>query len=454
VEAGPSQGFKCEHPDCNRVFRTKSGRGVHLNHAHKDWSDSRLLKESCPKAKKSRWTEEEKRLLARRVAALTLESESKILAINQALAPFFPDRTIEAIKGIRKKVEHQRLVSELINEITQKTDDPSSTLDTSQSDPEMERVEKNNSKDQELEIRTYIHSLADIDIVGINVKALNDICNKIMHLEKQALSEMIEMYVRDILPPNYRNKNQREHTSTKLSSKKMRRKKYARVQHLWAKDRTRAWKAIDADRLEKSEKLIPINILEPYWRALVTIETDAMPEDRKSESVRHDLWDPILEIELRRAFPPNKSAPGPDGITVREIKQTPVSVLHRIFNIFMVRGGLPEFLLKSRTIFIDKKKDPTSPADLRPISITPVLTRYFHEIIANRLRTVEIDERQRAFTNADGCSENICLLDVALRHARRTLGSVYLASTDIAKAYDSVSFKALERTMLLKGLPP
>ncbi|KAF7272499.1 hypothetical protein GWI33_014717 [Rhynchophorus ferrugineus] len=108
----------------------------------------------------------------------------------------------------------------------------------------------------------------------------------------------------------------------------------------------------------------------------------------------------------------------------------------------MVCASLPDFLLRSRTIFIDKKKGPTSPADLRPISITPVLTRCFHKVIANRLRLVGIDERQRAFTNADDCSEDISLLDMALWHARRTLGSVYVASTDIAKAYDSVSFSS------------
>ncbi|KAF7274737.1 hypothetical protein GWI33_012591 [Rhynchophorus ferrugineus] len=91
----------------------------------------------------------------------------------------------------------------------------------------------------------------------------------------------------------------------------------------------------------------------------------AIVQDHECENnTRYDLWDPILDIELRRTFTPNKSAAGPDGITVRELKQIPVSVLHRFFNIFTVCGSLPDFLLRSRTIFLDKKEDSTNPADL------------------------------------------------------------------------------------------
>ncbi|KAF7268860.1 hypothetical protein GWI33_018056 [Rhynchophorus ferrugineus] len=54
---GPSQGYKCKHPDCNGVFSTKSGRGVHMNAAQKDWKNCRLLCGEAtmrPKVKKSR----------------------------------------------------------------------------------------------------------------------------------------------------------------------------------------------------------------------------------------------------------------------------------------------------------------------------------------------------------------------------------------------------------------
>ncbi|KAF7271152.1 hypothetical protein GWI33_015943 [Rhynchophorus ferrugineus] len=91
--------------------------------------------------------------------------------MNQALAPFFPEKSLEAIKIMRKEVKHQKIA------------EPLPSLETSQSDLVIERAEES-SENQELNIRTYIHSLPDID--GINVKPLNEMCN-IMYLDDQTI---------------------------------------------------------------------------------------------------------------------------------------------------------------------------------------------------------------------------------------------------------------------------
>ena len=37
--------FHCEFPDCGRVFKTKTGRGVHHQKVHKDWYDAKQPRE-------------------------------------------------------------------------------------------------------------------------------------------------------------------------------------------------------------------------------------------------------------------------------------------------------------------------------------------------------------------------------------------------------------------------
>ena len=111
-------------------------------------------------------------------------------------------------------------------------------------------------------------------------------------------------------------------------------------------------------------------------------------------------------------------------------------------------------MTESRTTLIPKKKNAADPGDYRPITISPVLVRTLHKAIANRLKVIKLDERQRAFRDVDGCSDNIYLVDLALRYHRQKHKPLYLTSIDIAKAYDSVTFEALEEVMYAKGFPP
>ena len=111
-------------------------------------------------------------------------------------------------------------------------------------------------------------------------------------------------------------------------------------------------------------------------------------------------------------------------------------------------------MTESRTTLIPKKKNAADPGDYRPITISPVLVRTLHKAIANRLKVIKLDERQRAFRDVDGCSDNIYLLDLALRYHRQKHKQLYLTSIDIAKVYDWITFEALEEVMYAKGFPP
>lgn len=68
---------------------------------------------------------------------------------------------------------------------------------------------------------------------------------------------------------------------------------------------------------------------------------------------------------------------------------------------------------------------------------------------------VQIDSRQRALQPIDGCSENTFKLDYALKYHRQNFREMFLVSLDVAKAFDTVSHKALidtmESNMFMKG---
>ena len=442
--------YECEYPGCSRVFTKKTGRGVHYNAAHKDWYEEKKIRENQG-GSKARWSDEEKRLLARREAQLQFDGERTgqlVRFMNMALEREIPNRTRDSIQSIRRKQEHKDLVSQYLTEIRQQHQ--AEGIPEPHSPPTQQLRE-----DDDNILRRYVSNLGPINIGEHREDYLNAICADILDIDVVELRDRISLYIRSILPLKPRGIRGLgpEISLETLPRKRKRRRLYAKSQQLWQKDRGACWKAIDSDQLSAGPPDVPRNIMEPYWRAVVTRDSGATPGLRPNAEVRNDLWSPVTKEEIQKSFPRKRSASGPDGVTVVAVKAIPLPILHRILNIFMICGGLPDFLLVSRTVFIPKKKDSMEPGDFRPITISPVLIRLFHKVLANRLKTVSVDERQRAFRDTDGCSDNIFLLDLALRYTRRRISPLFMASTDVAKAFDSVSFQALREVMLAKGLP-
>lgn len=117
-----------------------------------------------------------------------------------------------------------------------------------------------------------------------------------------------------------------------------------------------------------------------------------------------------------------------------------------------------EFLIDSRTIFIPKKEDVSSPTDLRPISIASVVLRHHNKILAKRLSLALedcLDEFQFGFRPFDGIAKGLTTLDSILKNSKMNLEGLSLASIDLRKAFDSISHQAirvtLEKFILPKG---
>ncbi|GBO13732.1 Retrovirus-related Pol polyprotein from type-2 retrotransposable element R2DM [Araneus ventricosus] len=75
--------------------------------------------------------------------------------------------------------------------------------------------------------------------------------------------------------------------------------------------------------------------------------------------------------------------------------------------------------------------------------------------MAQRLnKYANLANEQRGFIPDDGVAQNIFLLDFVLRHAHEKCRATYIASIDIAKAFDSVSFVSVFAALTEKGIHP
>lgn len=428
---------------------------MHYVRAHKVWRDQQIERLDTEKRLdtnkiiKDRWTIEEKKMLAREEATLNIKqrNDGKRLYINQALNKIFGNRTIESIKGIRKRLSHKGRVQQVLEEGSSSSEDENNSFQDTISEE---------SEDHEL--RSYVANLDDFETKDYNYEMLHNLCRNIHRYDTDIISDIIATYIRETFPPKNKIKRKNKiistNSMTNMSKRRKRKIIYAITQKLWKKDRSRCWKAIEAEQLGAANPVIDRDIIEPYWKKLMTRNLNRSPNLTNKNCETFDyLWKPIDMDEIVNCFPPRNTAPGPDGMNARILRSIPLQILIRILNIFMICGKVPEQLLKSKTILIPKNKSPKNPGEFRPITISSVMVRLFHRVLAKRLNTIKIDERQRAFRDTDGCNDNIFILDMVLRYQYHARKEVFIASTDIAKAFDSVSFEALQTVMVNKGIP-
>jgi len=94
------------------------------------------------------------------------------------------------------------------------------------------------------------------------------------------------------------------------------------------------------------------------------------------------------------------------------------------------------------------------PAKFRPLSISSVLIRHLHKILAMRMVSCGLlDERQRGFIKADGTTENVFALSAMIAVTRERLNPLFVMILDVRKAFDMVSHETIYGAMETKGVP-
>lgn len=444
----PILAYPCRMPGCERSFTTSKGRGVHEQRTHKNWHDERQVQHI--EHRKAPWSNEEAALLARQEAKLTIEGTR---FINQALLPYFPNRTLEAIKGQRRNIKHKDMVIQLIHEIEQE----------SESDLHLETPVENQAQEEGTDLIDKIielfAELTPLNTAGFKIDHLNQICRNLKVWSITRIFEELEIYLLDVFPPPSKTRIRKNNANTGKdnrnrmpTNRQKRRADYARIQRAWQKNPCDCLRTILKD---KTTDLTPgKGIMLPYWKNVMSGSNNITPGVTESPQVINALWGPIRPNEIKEAVPELSSAPGPDGLTARQLRAVPLGILTRILNLFLMCGKLPKHLLESKTVMIPKKDGASEPGEFRPITVSSVITRTFHKALARRLmQLVKLDSRQKAFVPVDGCAENTFKLDLILKYHRQHFKPLYLASVDIAKAFDSVTHQTIHDTLVTKGLP-
>ena len=378
-------------------------------------------------------------MLARKEAELILQG---VTFINQALAGEFPDRTFDSIKSHRKSLTYKQLMQEYTRRLRQVVD---------QGTPPSPRAPERGLDEG---ILRFLAELTDLDTREYNAEHLKRICRELPRRPKEDIAVEIATYIRSLFPLAQQRGPRRERpVERNLSKRKQRRIEYAKVQKLYRKNRSLCLRKILKDVV--GNNTLPHDLMEPYWRTVMTAESHVTPGvERLLDRDMSSLWDPIKSHEIKNALPDNGTAPGPDGVEAKQLRSVSLNILVRVYNVLLYVGRLPEELMKSRTTMIPKKQEQDSPGDFRPIAVASVVTRVLNKILATRLLdSIPLDDRQKAFRDLDGCAEGIMKLDMVIKTCKSRFRSLFIASIDMRKAFDSVSHQAIFDTLKSFGVP-
>jgi len=390
--------------------------------------------------------------------------------LNQHLLAVVPNRTLDAIKGMRKNGEYRRLVAAALEDLSATSGETSilsgggsSPLASPQSPAAISTHGSPASSphtpsspgwgDAYGSFAGAIRALIPVveAIQGWSSHALVRIGSDVLDGRRSA--DAIGPWLSGVFPPDAPRLRPPRRTIVNPGRKARRRAEYARVQRLFRSQMSRIAREI-LDGAPVADVTPDVRQMAEHWGPFVA-QASAPVEAAPRIPPKPELlgtWSPISCEEVAATNLPLNSAPGLDGISVRLWRAVPSSIKALLFNIVLHCGGFPASLLVSRTVFIPKGGVCSQPGDFRPISITSVAVRHLHKILAQRLRESRIvDLRQRCFD--DGCGENVAVLASLLMDARSRRRELHAASLDFAKAFDSVSHGAITNALAGLGLP-
>lgn len=441
----PAETYPCPH--CDRSFASKTGLGVHKNKRHPIEYNRDL---HVPNAK-ARWTTEETALLAQEEARALKE---RVRFINPHLAKVFKHRTLDAIKSHRRGTAYQELVKQAMTKLS----NLDSTTLQDQHDITHERSELHNDMTEpglhtfQINIIEHMSDLLKRARPSTNW-GLTFLIGHINNIIKGNNNSIPDDYFDEYVFTGARSsRGPRRHTPRTKRTKTH--STYKQLQFLFKKNRSKCAQQVLNPSVAQPGS-VNVEGLKDFWTAVFTTVTpQPVPELVEPTNALYDVLRPITIDEIKQAKLKAGSAPGPDGMTVKQLNTIPSWALAVMFNSFLLKRDLPKRLKLSRTRLIPKKDIITGPGDFRPITLTPVMLRLFHRVLAKRLMTnVTINDMQRGFIPSDGCYENTALLYELMRKAREKHQTLHVAFLDVKKAFDSVSMAAIARALVAKGLP-
>ncbi|GAA47270.1 retrovirus-related Pol polyprotein from type-1 retrotransposable element R2 [Clonorchis sinensis] len=234
-----------------------------------------------------------------------------------------------------------------------------------------------------------------------------------------------------------------------VNRKQIRRANYAAIQTLYHQRRKDAASAVldgSWKDLYKGNCGLPPDA-EQYWKQVLSAPKHV--DSRPSRVIVPSDWsliEPITGEEVGRTVRSmGNSSPGLDKLTPRMLRRFNANVLAGYFNLLLLAGGCPPHMCRARITLVPKVHNPTSPDQLRPISVSSILVRCFHKVLADRWsRRLQLPSLQFAFLHRDGCLEATSLLHALLRHSSATASNLSLAFVDPERVFPRIFIRGIQ----------
>jgi hypothetical protein len=156
------------------------------------------------------------------------------------------------------------------------------------------------------------------------------------------------------------------------------------------------------------------------------------------------------------------AAPGPDGLSAKFFQSywdtIGDDITNTILNI-LNKGDNPEPFNDTFICLIPKNKNPTLPADFRPIALCNVILKIITKTIFNRIKPILnniISPQQSAFLPGRLITDNTLIAFEVFHHLKQSKAKKhgYVGiKLDMAKAYDRIEWSFLEQALLTMGFP-
>lgn len=228
--------------------------------------------------------------------------------------------------------------------------------------------------------------------------------------------------------------------------------RFKHLQEEYRKNPSHAAKMV-LDETKPPDEVPPPEEVEEFYKSLFGIPAD-LPEPRGKTKGEINLFYPISRREIKQQLSKLKdSAKGPDGIARRDLRSANVHDLVAFANIVFGSRLVPAALRENRTTLLPKTGDLKSVTNWRPVTVSSLLLRLIHKVIASRLsKQVPLHSSQRGFTAQDGLLANTHVLQTVIRERKRLAQPLYLLSIDLAKAFDKVSPQVIRRALVRKSV--
>ncbi|KAL7647277.1 UNVERIFIED_CONTAM: hypothetical protein RMT77_002535 [Armadillidium vulgare] len=453
---------------CGRSFASFRGMRAHQQKAHRPEYDQRLLEQRGEI--KARWTAEEIFLLAKE---LELERQN-VTFMNMALDPFFPARTLEAIKGKRKQPSYRRVPEDLrarqVRAVPNRPDEIAPERNPGVDEfheyryrlrprPAQPAAQPGEARPEIYDLRMNVPRQVDEQPVERIPWELPEQGENDYELLLNKMTDLGMVIGEPRRPPQDRPLEQ-EMEVRRASRAQRKRRQYAKTQSMYAKGKAETLKYI-VDRNNYVERAFPSFKIRSQWQEYFSVnpglrrvdDGQQLAEEQDPELLR-SLDAPITLVELEAALKNTSpsTARGLDGISLADLRAIDREELLNVLNgIFRMA---PERIYRGRITLLPKKNRPTEFGDFRPICVMPLVIRTLHRILAARLSVIKHVRFQAGFCANRGTSENIWLLKELIRSAGPRKTSTYLALLDFKKAFDSVSHQALMGLLYVVGIAP